>query len=64
MVSEKVAVILMIVAIILAVCSVAITLNFDSNNGIIGSQEVKDNSGSGNIKLIIEKNTGVENEKG
>lgn len=64
MVSEKAVVILLVVAIILSVISIAITLSVNMDSIKLPRAPKATTSQTGQVRLIVEKPVGGENEAG
>ena len=64
MVSEKVVAIMLILAVVLSIISIAITLNTNSSTNNAGAGSLAKSGNAGNVQLVIEPNSAGEGASG
>ena len=60
MVSEKVVAVMLILAVILSIISIAITINTNSSINNTGAGSLAKSGNAGNVQLVIEPNSAAE----
>ena len=64
MTSEKVVAIMLILAVVLSIISIAITLNTSSSTNNTGAGSLAKSGNAGNVQLVIEPNSAGEGASG